>query len=106
MHRHFCSIKNILWSHLLHFPQLLSLLSISSLLCLCSEWPSANQQGEQYEKPNKQSCASKTRLTKEVRAQELKQRTSLEVVGISCPEQFWQKARAFTLLFDLLKCCL
>lgn len=68
-------------------------------LPLLSEWPSANRQGEQYEKPNKQPCASKTRLYKEVRAQELKQRTSSEMLGISCPGQFWQKARAFTLLF-------
>lgn len=77
MHRHFCSIKNILWSHLLHFPHLLSPQHFFLTVPLLSEWPSANQQGEQYEKPNKQSSASKTRLSKEVRAQELKSSAGL-----------------------------
>lgn len=100
MHKHFCSIENILWSHLLYFSHLLSPQHFFLTLPLLSEWLSAIQQGEQYEKPNKQSCASKSRLSQEVRAQELKRRTSSEVLGISWPGQFWQKARTLDLLSD------
>lgn len=97
------SIKNIFDPICCISPHLLSLPSIFSLLCLCSQ--SSLQLTSKLNSMKSQAGSPVLpkldyQLSMEVRAQELQQRTSPEVLDIFCSGQFWQKSGDFTLLFD------